>query len=145
MDTPPLIPVLVVKDINQAISFYGKLGFSEEKEYTFTDESNVAVHAQLRKGGSVFFLGRQGVSYHQGQRADRVNNASLRERGLGITLILQTDKLEAIASIAQDEGLEILYGPADEWYGDRVFLFVDPFGYEWKISQALPNTKQGVS
>jgi uncharacterized glyoxalase superfamily protein PhnB len=25
----------------------------------------------------------------------------------------------------------------DEFYGDRVFMFLDPFGYEWKISQPI--------
>lgn len=31
----------------------------------------------------------------------------------------------------------MLADPVDEWYGDRVSFFIDPFGYEWKISQPI--------
>ena len=27
--------------------------------------------------------------------------------------------------------------PGDEFYGDWVFMFLDPDGYEWKISQTI--------
>jgi uncharacterized glyoxalase superfamily protein PhnB len=27
--------------------------------------------------------------------------------------------------------------PIDEFYGDRVFMFLDPDGYEWKVSQTI--------
>ena len=51
--------------------------------------------------------------------------------------MLQTDNLDSIYKMVQKEGLNILYEPTDEWYGDKVFLFLDPFGYEWKVSQPL--------
>ena len=41
----------------------------------------------------------------------------------------------AIYEMVRDRKLEILAEPVDEFYGDRVFFFLDPFGYEWKISQ----------
>lgn len=138
METPSIIPVVAVEDIKKAIDFYSKLGFVEEKEHTFADESGVAVHAQLRKGDSILFLGRMGVSYYEGKpRARQIKSAASTDRGLGVIFILQTDDLDAIVKIVQAQGLEILYGPADEWYGDRVILFLDPFGYEWKASQPL--------
>lgn len=34
-------------------------------------------------------------------------------------------------------GLEILLEPMNEFYGDRVVMFLDPNGYEWKISQTI--------
>lgn len=142
METPSVIPVIAVDDINRAIGFYSQLGFVEEKEYTFKDETGALVHAQLRKGDSVLFLGRRGISYYKSKRADRINSAYPSERGLGITFILQTDDLDDVVKFVKSEGLEILYGPANEWYGDRVFLFLDSFGYEWKASQPLKNAKQ---
>lgn len=138
MEIPSLIPVIVVDDVKKAISFYGRLGFAEEKEYTFADETGAMVHAQLRKGDSVLFLGPRGISYYEGKpRAKQVSLADPSERGLGVTFILQTTDLDDVVEFVKAEGLEILYGPADEWYGDRVFLFLDPFGYEWKVSQPL--------
>ena len=142
MEVSQLIPVIIVDDISKAISFYSKLGFSEEKEYTFADETGRVVHAQLRKANSVLFLGRRDVSYYEGERADRVKTANPSERGLGVTFILQTDDLEGLVKLVQAEGLDVLYGPADEWYGDKVFLFLDPFGYEWKASQPHESAKQ---
>ena len=142
METPTLIPVIVVEDIQKAIVFYSKLGFAEEKEYTFPDDTGAIVHAQLRKESSVFFLGKHGVTYYKGPRADTINTTSSAERGLGVTFVLQTDDLDGIFKIVRDEKLTILYEPTDEWYGDRVFLFLDPFGYEWKVSQPLPNTNK---
>jgi PhnB protein len=137
MEVPSLIPVVVVGDVKEAIDFYTKLGFVEEKDYTFADETGAIVHAQLHKGDSVLFLGRTGVSYYADQRADRVKSADRAARGLGVIFILQTDNLEAVVKMVKAEHLEILYGPADEWYGDKVCLFLDPFGYEWKASQPL--------
>ena len=137
METSTLIPVIVVEDIKEAIIFYSKLGFTEEKEYTFADDAGTVVHAQLRKGESVLFLGRRGVSYYKGPRADQISSSGPSERGLGVTFILQTDDLDGVVKIIQDEKLTFLHEPTDEWYGDRVLLFLDPFGYEWKISQPL--------
>jgi len=34
-------------------------------------------------------------------------------------------------------GLEVLLEPVEEFYGDRVFMFLGPNGYEWKISQTV--------
>lgn len=137
MNVPSLIPVLVVEDIKEAIAFYKLLGFCEEKEYSFADENGCIVHAQLQKDSSVLFLGLPDRSYNrESARAKRIENSTGGERGLGITMILQTQYLDELYSKVQESGLEILYGPANEWYGDKVFLFVDPFGYEWKVSQA---------
>lgn len=57
--------------------------------------------------------------------------------GIGITLILQVDNLTKIYDLVRRKMLHVLAEPADEYYGDRVFFFIDPFGYEWKISQPI--------
>lgn len=135
---PAVIPVIAVDDIRQAIIFYKQLGFNEEEAFSFSDENGRLVHAHLYKDESVIFLGLTDVSYYKGKpRAKRIEEAQPAERGLGITLILQSDNLNEIYDLVRKAGLDVLYEPTDEWYGDRVFLFVDPFGYEWKVSQPL--------
>jgi uncharacterized glyoxalase superfamily protein PhnB len=62
------------------------------------------------------------------------------ERGIGITMILQVENLLNIYDFVRLEQLQVLAEPADEFYGDRVFFFLDPFGYEWKISQPISKT-----
>lgn len=138
MKIPTVVPVIVVDDINIAIDFYKKLGFCEEKNYSFTDEQGRLVHAHLTKDDSVLFLGVPDLSYNKGSlRAKRIEETKAVERGLGVTLIIQTDKLDDIYHLVKSKGLIILYEPTNEWYGDKVFLFLDPFGYEWKVSQSL--------
>jgi PhnB protein len=136
LKVPSLIPVLVVERVEEAVAFYQQLGFSEI--FSVPDESGKAVHAHMRKDESVLFLGRLGASHYEGhRRAVTIEESFIYQRGIGITLILQVADLAAIYKFVRSEELEILAEPADEYYGDRVFFFVDPFGYEWKISQPI--------
>ena len=133
---PSLIPVLAVEDVEEAVAFYKQLGFSEV--FSIPDQKAQLVHAHLRKGDSVLFLGRLGVSHYEGhERAATIQHSLSNERGIGVTLILQVDNLVAIYDFVRSKKLHILAEPADEYYGDRVFFFIDPFGYECKISQPL--------
>jgi uncharacterized glyoxalase superfamily protein PhnB len=134
---PSVIPVLGDEDIQKALDFYRKLGFSEV--FSIPDQAGNLAHAHLRKGDSAVFLGRLDVSHNGGNpRADTIRGSRSNDRGLGVTLVLQVDNLASVYDIVCREKLEVLAEPVDEYYGDRVFFFLDPFGYEWKISQPIP-------
>jgi uncharacterized glyoxalase superfamily protein PhnB len=134
---PTVIPVLAVEDIQKAIAFYSRLGFSEV--FSIPDQSGKLAHAHLRKGESALFLGRLDVSHYRGhRRAETIRDSRFMDRGIGITLILQVDNLASVYDFVCREKLDVLAEPHDEYYGDRVFFFLDPFGYEWKISQPIP-------
>jgi uncharacterized glyoxalase superfamily protein PhnB len=127
---------LAVDDVAAAATFYRQLGFKEV--FSIPDEDGRPIHSHLRKEDSVMFLGRRDVSHYAGDdRARTIERSRPAQRGLGVTLILQVTNLERIHQLVRDAGLRILAEPADEYYGDRVFLFLDPFGYEWKVSQPL--------
>jgi uncharacterized glyoxalase superfamily protein PhnB len=131
---PSVIPVLAVEDVQEATGFYSHLGFREV--FSIPDRSGKLVHAHLRKGDSALFLGRLDVSHYRGhRRAEIIRGSRSIERGIGITLILQVNNLASVYDFVCREKLEVLAEPVDEYYGDRVFFFLDPFGYEWKISQ----------
>ena len=133
---PSFIPVLAVDDVTEAIAFYSQLGFAEE--FSLPNPQGQLVHAHLRKGDSVLFLGRLDVSHYAGhRRAELINNSQAAHRGIGITLILQVENLSTLYQFVLEKGLAVLSEPHDEYYGDHVFFFLDPFGYEWKISQAI--------
>jgi PhnB protein len=134
---PSIIPVLAVGDIQKAIAFYHHLGFREV--FSLPDQSGKLAHAHLRKGDSALFLGRLDVSHYRGhRRAENIRDSRSVDRGIGITLILQVDNLASVYDFVCREKLEVLAEPLDQYYGDRVFFFLDPFGYEWKISQPIP-------
>lgn len=135
-NVPPLIPVLAVEDITAAVAFYQQLGFSEL--FSIPDQTGRLAHAHLYKGESVLFLGRLNVSHYAGsERAETIRQSRANQRGIGITLLLQVDNLAEIYEFVLRQQLPILAEPMDEFYGDRVFFFIDPFGYEWKISQPI--------
>jgi len=137
-----VIPVLAVEDIQKAIAFYSHLSFREV--FSIPDQNGKLIHAHLRKGDSALFLGRLDTSHYPSHRRDETIRGSRSiNRGIGITLILQVDNLASVYDFVRREKLEVLAEPADEYYGDRVFFFLDPFGYEWKISQPISNTPPG--
>jgi PhnB protein len=131
-----LTPVLTVDSIEDAVEFYQELGFIEV--FSIPDGNGGMVHSHLRMGESALFLGRPDVSHYSGKpRAVMIANATADRRGMGLTLLLQVDNLDAIYEMVRLRKLEILAEPVNEFYGDRVFFFLDPFGYEWKISQPI--------
>ena len=84
------------------------------------------------------FLGRLDVSHYQvHQRAETIRGSRSIDRGVGVTLILQVEDLASAYNLVRRENLEVLAEPVNEYYGDRVLFFLDPFGYEWKISQPI--------
>ncbi len=135
-----LTPVLTVDPIEDALEFYKELGFSEV--FAIPDENGGVVHSHLRNGESALFLGRPDISHYPGKpRAVMISSSTAERRGTGVTMLLQVDALEEIYEVVRRRKLEVLAEPVDEFYGDRVFFFLDPFGYEWKISQPIEPEK----
>ena len=130
--------VLAVADIARASRFYQTLGFVEQAAYPRADgELTVAF---LRHGSSLLILGRKDeLHYSNAARAKLIRKGPY---GLGITLILAVVDLDAVYEVVKRAKLEILLEPVDEFYGERVFFFLDPDGYEWKISQTIAEVSQ---
>ncbi|MGC2191553.1 MAG: VOC family protein [Candidatus Dormiibacterota bacterium] len=72
--------------------------------------------------------------YESDQRQRQIQRG---ERGLGAALMVAVDNVDAVAELIRADQVEILLEPVDEFYGERVFFFVDPYGYEWKLSQTV--------
>ncbi len=125
--------VLGVKDIGEAIRFYETMGFRLDTALPRADGQLTV--AFLTYGSSMLILGRlDELHYEHKVRARKIRNGP---HGLGVTLTLLVPNLNKVYTAVKDAGLEILLEPVDEFYGDRVFMFLDPDGYEWKISQTI--------
>jgi uncharacterized glyoxalase superfamily protein PhnB len=99
-------------------------------------ENGELVHAHLSKDDSWLFLGLLGMTYYERhERAGLIKDGLASHRGLGTTMIVQVQNVDEVYSRLRAKGVEILCEPTNEFYGDRVFLFLDPFGYEWTVSQ----------
>ena len=129
----PMGTVLGVKDIEQAIKFYKTLGFQLDTALPGADGQLTV--AFLNFGSSMMLLGRlDELHYEHKVRARKIRKGP---HGLGITLNLLVPDLQKVYNAVKKAGHEILLEPVDEFYGDRVFMFLDPNGYEWKISQTI--------
>ena len=136
-ELPSLAPfgaVLGVKAIEQASWFYQKtLGF--QQQFALPRADGQLTLAILNFSSSVLLLGRlDELHYEHKVRARKIRKGP---HGLGITLTLLVPDLEKTYKAVKKAGVEILLEPTEEFYGDRVFMFVDPDGYEWKISQTI--------
>ena len=130
----PLGAVLGVKDIEQASRFYQKtLGF--QQQFALPRADSQLTLAVLKYGSSMLLLGRlDELHYEHKVRARKIRKGP---HGLGITLTLLVPDLQKAYKAVKKARAPILLEPVDEFYGDRVFMFLDPDGYEWKISQTI--------
>jgi uncharacterized glyoxalase superfamily protein PhnB len=125
--------VLGVENMEQAIKFYQALGFRLDAALPRSDGQLTV--AFLTFGSGMLLLGRlDELHYEHPVRARQIRKGP---HGLGITLTLLVPDLQKVYQAVKKAELEILLEPVDEFYGDRVFMFVDPDGYEWKISQTI--------
>ena len=132
-DISPLGAVIGVRDMGQAIKFYEKLGF--HLDTALPREDGQLTVAILSCGSSTLLLGRlDELHYEHKVRARKIRRGP---HGLGITLTLLVPDLQKVYEAVKRAGVEILLEPVEEFYGDRVFMFLDPDGYEWKISQPI--------
>ena len=133
---PPLAPmgaVLGVTDIERASRFYRALGF--QQRFALPRADGQLTLAVLSYGSSTLLLGRlDELHYEHKARAKRIRRGP---HGLGVTLTLLVPDLQTAYRAVEAAGLEILLEPVEEFYGDRVFMFLDPDGYEWKVSQTV--------
>ena len=129
----PVGLVLHVADITAASRFYQSIGFQQTAAYPGADGQLTV--AFLAQGSSTLLLGRRDqLHYENAERAHQVRRGP---PGLGVVITLQVPDLERIYQTVRAAGVPIQMEPADEFYGDRVFMFLDPDGYEWKVSQTI--------
>jgi uncharacterized glyoxalase superfamily protein PhnB len=138
---PPLAPmgaVLGVKDIERSSRFYQTMGF--QQQFALPRSDGQLTIAVLNHGSSTLLLGRlDELHYENKARARRIRRGP---HGLGVTMTLLVSDLQTVYQAVKEAGLEILLEPVDEFYGDRVFMFLDPDGFEWKISQTIKLVSQ---
>lgn len=134
----PMGLVLHVSDIAAASRFYQSIGFEQTAAYPGADgELTVAF---LVQGSSTLLLGRRDqLHYENPQRARQVRRGP---HGLGVVITLLVPDLERVYQTVRAAGLAIQMEPADEFYGDRVFMFLDADGYEWKVSQTIASVSE---
>jgi uncharacterized glyoxalase superfamily protein PhnB len=114
--------------------FYGGLDFEGAGEVPNSDGEPVMA---IRKWGDVLVIADAliGMPFPDSERGRHIQRGP---RGLGVVIGLMVDELDATYASYIEEGCEITCEPMNEAWGVRVFVRLDPFGYEWEFSQPIP-------
>ena len=120
-----LSPHLCYRDAAAAIDFY-KRAFGATEVMRLTEPSGKIGHAELQVGTASFSLSDEYPDY------DAVSAETL--GGSAIKLHLQVPNVDEFVARAVAAGATLTRPVRDEFYGDRVGQFKDPFGYGWSIA-----------
>ena len=119
-----LTPYLVVDNVQVVRDFYARVFGAE------------TVIERAVKGRLVLAGIRIGDSHLQ--LSDRANeqNAGL-EQGAAIGLRVYVDDADAVFRHAVEAGAKPIAPVEEKFWGDRLGVIVDPFGFRWRISQHM--------
>lgn len=117
-------PYLICKNAEAAIDFY-KAAFGAE-ELLRIGQPGMVGHAELKVGNAIFMLADE----HPEMEA--VSPATL--GGSPVSLMIYVENVDDFTEKAVKEGLEVIRPVADQFYGDRMGFFRDPFGHQWSFA-----------
>jgi uncharacterized glyoxalase superfamily protein PhnB len=136
-DSPQFRLGLRVEDVPAAVAFYRGLGFEEVG--SVPDARGRPVMAILAGNGVQLVVDAVAGMPFPDRERERLTKAG--PRGLGVALGLSVADLEATYDYCREAGCPITCEPMDEAWGERVFECIDPFGYQWELSQPLEGTQ----
>lgn len=122
-----IIPTLSVRNGAAAVEFYKK-AFDAVELMCVTGEDGSIV-AELSIGGARFFLADESPEH------GNFSPESL--GGISVRMGLLVADPDAMAKSAVAAGAKEVYPVADQHYGYRLGLVIDPFGHYWEICRPL--------
>jgi uncharacterized glyoxalase superfamily protein PhnB len=131
---PGVQPILCVEDLDAAVAFYKTIGFDAMLEVPLPDGTGLA-YAILRFGNSFVHISPLSVDDPVHPEWMRATNQG--PRGLGVQLYVIVRDVAAHFQKVSRAKMQILSEPKDEFWGDRVFIAQDPFGYIWNFAEHM--------
>lgn len=128
MNTPTLVPHLVVDDGEAAISFYEKaFGAVLEAKHP-ADDGKRLMHVHMTLGSGALYLHDDFPEY-----CDQGAKAPKRLGGASCTLHLEVADADAAWERALAAGATVLMPLDNQFWGMRYGQIEDPFGHFWSI------------
>ena len=119
-------PHLVHEDCARAIEFYVRAFGAEEVMRMPSPDGRKIWHCELRIGDSVVYL--------SDEMPGGAARAPSRERPATASIWLYVEDCDAAYQRAMRAGARSVYEPMDAFWGDRMGMVVDPFGYPWAMA-----------
>lgn len=123
-----LSPHLVCRDARKAIDFYKK-ALDAKELIVLPGPDGKIMHACLSINGSSVML----VDENVGCGATSPQQLG----GTPVTLHLIVDDVDAMVDRAVAAGAKVVMPVADQFWGDRYGVVVDPFGHAWSFAHTL--------
>ncbi|MBI1841539.1 MAG: VOC family protein [Verrucomicrobia bacterium] len=130
-----LIPYLIVRGAAKALEFYKEL-FGATELLRMPDPSGAAIrHAELKIRDAVLMLADEmpACGFLSPQSVNGPPPSSL---------LLYLSDVDAVFAKAVSLGAKPLQPPTDQFYGDRMARFADPFGHIWSIATHVEDVPQ---
>jgi PhnB protein len=118
-------PYLTIKNAAAALDFY-KQAFGAEECFRMTDPQGKVGHAEIRIGDSSIMLCDE-FPEMGGTSPDTLG-------GSPVMIHLYVEQVDALVDRAVKAGGRLERPVADQFYGDRAGMVVDPFGHKWWIA-----------
>jgi|SRR5450432_525300 len=121
-----VVPVLTVKDVREAVAWYGKVfGFVE--------------HVQIGEGHRAQ-LGLPGESVAELIVAEVRPGRRVPEHGRSHQVMIKVEDAAAQVERASTNGATIVNALQDYEYGERQAMLDDPFGHQWTVTETRADT-----
>lgn len=119
-----LVPSFTFADATKAIDFYQKAFGAEVESVVRTPDGKHVMHASLRCGSNLFYLGD-----------DMMKSGRTVEAGYAAAcnLTMQVEDADAAFQRALDNGCEVDQPLENQFWGDRYGQVKDPFGLVWAV------------
>jgi PhnB protein len=121
---PRVAPYLVVDGADAAITFYKEVLGATESVRMGGPDGKVG-HAEVKIGDSVVML------------ADPFPEMGANPPGApgegGVSIVVYVEDVDGVFEKALDRGATSVRPVEDQFYGDRMGVFDDPFGHRWNV------------
>ena len=122
-------PYFICRNAGTAIDFY-RSAFGAEEVFRMTDPTDGRIgHAELTFGQTVMMLADEYPDFGA-LSPDTIG-------GSPVTFHLATDSADQMLARAVAAGATVLRPAADQSFGERVAMVLDPFGHRWMLSQTI--------
>jgi PhnB protein len=122
---PQVTPYLCIDGAAAAIDFYGKV-FGATERMRMGGPGDRIGHAELQLGSGVVMLADEFPD--TGQVGPR------KIGGTPVTVSVYVEDVDEVFARAIGAGATELRPVADQFYGDRLGVFEDPFGHRWSVA-----------
>lgn len=118
-------PYLFIRGAGAAIDFYKKV-FGAKEVVRMAGPIGQIMHAELRIGDSIIMLSDENPK--SGAMSPQTAG------GISVSLNLYVEHVDAVVQKAVDAGAKLLRPVANQFYGDRSGMLIDPFGHMWSVA-----------